>query len=195
MTVDYYNQNAAAFDADTQSVDMERLYEEFLPHVPAGGLIIDAGCGTGRDTKAFQQRGFEVLAFDASEALVNIARDRVGYDSVMHATFLEFTSFDPADAIWACASLLHVPFNEVTKTFKHLQQQLKHDGIVYCSFKYGDTEVERNGRRFTNLNEVMLEQILASTELRIKKTWVTGDARPGRESEQWLNAILVRSSA
>ena len=44
----YYETNAAQFISDTAHVDMAALYERFLPAIPAGGLILDAGCGLGR---------------------------------------------------------------------------------------------------------------------------------------------------
>ena len=192
MSIEYYNQNAAAFHADTADVDMSALYQEFLPLLPAGAYIIDAGSGPGRDAQAFQAHGYRVTAFDASPALIAIARERLGNENAQQATFLSFTATQPADAIWACASLLHVPFQELAATFQHLAAQLKPAGLLYCSFKYGDNETERGGRRFTNMNEARLTKVITTSNLVVKKTWVTGDARPGRAHEQWLNALLVK---
>lgn len=192
MSIDYYNQNASAFHANTADVDMSALYQEFLPLLPAGAHIVDAGSGPGRDAMAFQSQGFKVTAFDASDALITIARQRLGADQAVQATFLEFNAKEPVDAIWACASLLHVPFAELPVTFQHLAAQVKSGGVFYCSFKYGDDETERGGRRFTNLNEARLAEVIAQSDLAVQKTWLTGDARPGREHEQWLNAILVK---
>lgn len=48
---------------------MSPLRERFLAHIPAGGYIVDAGCGSGRDAKAFIARGYQFTAFDASLAL------------------------------------------------------------------------------------------------------------------------------
>ncbi|MFU8785337.1 class I SAM-dependent methyltransferase [Aliidiomarina sp.] len=192
MSKQYYNANAAAFHADTAEVDMSALYAEFVPLIPKGAHIVDAGCGTGRDALAFQALGFQVTAFDASEALIAIAQQRLGANA-LQCTFTEFQATEPVAAIWACASLLHVPLAELPSTFSHLAAQLVSQGVFYCSFKYGDNELERGGRRFTNLNEVLLANVLQNTNLTIQKTWITGDARPGREHEQWLNAILVKS--
>ncbi len=114
----------------------------------------------------------------------------------MCCTFLEFsTKLDSQDGIWACASLLHVPKSELRDTVAHLANFLKTGGTFYCSFKYGDNEVERNGRRFTNLNERLLESLIESLPLEIKETWVTQDLRPGRESEKWLNALLTKNNS
>ena len=196
MTTNYYNQNARTFHADTAGVDMSALYNRFLPLLPAGAHIVDAGCGSGRDALAFHARGYRVTAFDASGELVAIAQEsaekaRADID-IQHTTFQSFQAASAVDAIWACASLLHVPSVELPETFRHLAKQLNRGGIFYCSFKYGDSETERAGRRFTNLDETLLQQVLEGTGLQVQTLWVSGDARPGREHEKWLNAILIR---
>lgn len=50
-TIDYYNRNAAAYVASTVGVEFHEMQERFLREVPAGGRILDFGCGSGRDTK------------------------------------------------------------------------------------------------------------------------------------------------
>ncbi|KLV04480.1 hypothetical protein ABT56_15220 [Photobacterium aquae] len=190
----YYSVNAQAFFDGTVNVDMSSLYSAFLPVLPFGGAILDAGCGSGRDSHYFVGQGFAVTAFDASDAMVALASEYSGL-SVHHATFSTFTA-PPAsfDGIWACASLLHVPADELHATFAHLATLLKPEGLFYCSFKYGKEEVERDGRRFTNLDEVGLGALLVDTLLTVKQTWITGDLRPGRDHEKWLNALLVKRS-
>lgn len=90
MTIQYYNQNAATFDADTTDVDMSALYSAFLPMLPNHAHIVDAGCGSGRDALVFAKLGFQVTAFDGSEALVKLAQERMcigryaSYSSVRH---------------------------------------------------------------------------------------------------------------
>ena len=191
MSVSYYDQQAASFAHDTLSVDMTLLYDEFLPLLAPGSVIVDAGCGAGRDSRFFLSKGFQVLAFDASKALVDIAEQVTGI-AVAHSTFLRFTPPINVDAIWACASLLHVPKVEQQATFQHLAQWLKPEGILYCSYKYGDNDYAKAGRQFTNANETRLAAFLEGAGLRIKKVWITADARPGRTNEQWLNAILEK---
>lgn len=78
MNPGYYTQHAAAYAHTTRTVDMAPLYARFLPHVPAGGLILDAGCGSGRDALAFLQQGYAVEAFDASPELAQLASQHAG---------------------------------------------------------------------------------------------------------------------
>lgn len=191
MSIEYYNNNAEQFANDTLNVDMQPLYNKFLPFLPNGALILDAGCGAGRDATNFLQLGFRVSAFDASEELVAIAKQYSGLE-VQQCTFMEYESEEPLDAIWACASLLHVADAELNITFKHLAKQLKIGGIFYVSFKYGEQDSERGGRQFTNSTEARLQQHLSGSDLKVLETWLTGDQRPERGSEQWLNALLIK---
>ena len=194
MSLDYYQQQAESFYHNTRAVDMTPLYRRFLPHVPQGGHIIDAGCGSGRDSLYFANSGFGVSAFDASPALVELARQHTGLP-ISLCRFEDFTAPTPADAIWACASLLHVPLAELAVVMAHLTTQLKPGGVFYCSFKYGQGEVTREGRHFTNLDEAGLRQLLEGLPLSLDEHWQTGDLRPGREQERWLNAVLRKDAA
>ncbi|MDP5292559.1 class I SAM-dependent methyltransferase [Oceanimonas sp. CHS3-5] len=193
MTLDYYQQQADAFFAATVNVDMSSLYERFLPRVSKGGHIVDAGCGSGRDSKHFADLGYKVTAVDASPALVQKARDYTGLPVACH-DFMALHCRPAVDAIWACASLLHVPESELAGVLAHLAAQLKTGGVLYCSFKYGRGEVVRHGRRFTDMDEAGLEQLVTTLPLALAVSWQTADLRPGREHETWLNALLVKEA-
>ena len=67
-TLAYYAQNAEAFFAATVDKPMEEAYRRFLPQVRDGGTILDAGCGSGRDSRRFLEAGFEVTADDFTKA-------------------------------------------------------------------------------------------------------------------------------
>lgn len=195
QNIQYYNSHAKAFFDSTVDVDMQPLYQLFLPYVKVGGHILDAGCGSGRDSKAFIAKGFNVTAIDASQALVKQASEYLGF-AVEHKTFQQINEQNNYDAIWCCASLLHVPFSELSEVFNRFCEALKPSGVMYVSFKHGEPNLaprEQNGREFTDLNEHGLKALLANNaKLKIINTWITGDRRAGREDEQWFNAILTK---
>eukprot|EP01041_Mallomonas_annulata_P036435 gene36435-59542_t len=61
-TVGYYNDRAEQFFSSTLRVDMSPIYERFLNGLASGANILDAGCGSGRDARAFADLGFTVSA-------------------------------------------------------------------------------------------------------------------------------------
>lgn len=188
----YYAMNAAAFFDATASVDMSPQYEKFLAGLPARAHILDAGCGSGRDAKAFSQRGFAITAFDASPELAKLATEHCGFP-VNVRTFAEVEEEETYDGIWSCASLLHVPAAEMPLTIRRLWSCLKPGGRFYLSFKHGAGEREHEGRRFTDADESTLRAWLSQVEdAEIEDVWVTEDNR-GRQ-ERWLNAIATKSS-
>jgi SAM-dependent methyltransferase len=190
-TAAYYRDNAKAFVADTLTVDMKPLYAHFLPHVPSGGQILDAGCGSGRDARAFLDQGYRVTAFDASEHLAALANAHLG-QAVQVIRFQDLEWTQAFDGIWACASLLHVPGRELPDTMRRLARALRPRGVLYASFKYGSGERDHHGRRFTDLDEAGLATLLDEVKsLSLLEIWTTADQRPGRESECWLNALLT----
>ena len=186
---DYYDEHAQIFFDSTVDVDMAQLYQRVLPLLPPGASILDAACGSGRDAAYFKRRGYSVTAFDASETLCELASAYLNQD-VHCLRFDEIEWEGVFDAVWACASLLHVPYSELPATFERLFAALKPGGGLYCSFKYGSGEREFGGRTFTDMDESDLERTLNWTGLAFElETWVTEDQRPGRD-ERWLNALI-----
>ena len=85
-TLDYYDRNADAFTARTINDDLTSEYDAFLKHLPPGGHILDAGCGSGRDTRHFLDMGYHVTAFDGSIEMAARATEHTGR-SVAHLRF------------------------------------------------------------------------------------------------------------
>jgi len=190
-TIAYYNDNAEGFFLETAGVDMSDLHRRFLMEIPAGGLILDAGCGSGRDSKAFLAQKYRVRAFDASPQLARKASEHIG-QVVATQTFDDVSEVACYDGIWACASLLHLPESALPKALGHLWTALKPAGTLYLSFKLGESERVHNGRHFTDATETRLNGWLAKlADVNTVECWITPDQRPGRQ-EHWLNALVRR---
>ena len=192
-TIEYYNQNAEQFVQGTLSVDFAATQERFLEKLSVGAYILDFGCGSGRDTKYFLDKGYQVEATDGSAELCRRASEYTGI-CVKQMLFEELDEYEKYDGIWACSSILHLEKRVLKDVLKKMAAALKTDGVVYTSFKYGDFEGERNGRYFTDFTpETFGEYMQEVPELQIEEYWITSDVRHGRGEEKWLNLILRKS--
>jgi len=189
-TLVYYNKNAQAFADNTLNVDFSNVQTRFLNKLHKDDSILDFGCGSGRDTKYFLDQGYTVEAIDGSEELCKLASAYTGIE-VKHMLFQDLQEVEKYDAIWACSSILHLPYAELVDVMKKMVIALKDNGLIYTSFKYGTFEGMRNGRYFIDMTEDSLEKLLQDVDgLELEETWITSDVRPGRGEEKWLNLFL-----
>ncbi len=189
-TLTYYEKNAKTFAEGTINADISEIQNKFIAFLKTGARVLDFGCGAGRDTKFFLEKGFVVEACDGSEELCGLASENTGI-SVKQMLFSELNAVDKYDGIWACSSILHLPKKELRDVFIKMIRALKENGVLYTSFKYGDFEGYRGERYFTDFTERTLGDFLADfTELSVVEEWVTADVRPGRDNEKWLNVVL-----
>lgn len=186
-TIEYYNQNADMFAQGTRLVDFTVVQEQFTKMLPVGSRILDFGCGSGRDTKYFLEKGYRVEATDGSSELCKLASAFTGIE-VKEMLFQDLDASGKYEGIWACSSILHLSKKELLPVIRKMCDALKDNGVIYTSFKYGDFEGERNGRYFTE--DTFDKFIKVIQELTIEEEWITSDVRPGRGEEKWLNLIL-----
>jgi len=189
----FYDVNATNFFDATINVDMSPIYEKFLHLVPKNGHILDAGCGSGRDTLHFLNQGYNATAFDASNGLCELATVHIGQE-VQCLRFNEITWQNLFDAAWACASLLHLTEEQLPEAVQRIITSIKVGGVIYCSFKWGDKERYKDDRHFTDMNQERFNALIAQTEhAEVIDFWITEDSRPDRKNEKWLNAILRKN--
>lgn len=185
-TIEYYNKNAQAFYDRTVAIPkMLDLHNIFLQYLPEKAVILGAGCGVARDEKYFLSLGHSVFAFDASVEMVKLAQQELE-ETVFQSTFQELMYHETFDGIWANASLLHVPYEDMRDVYKRLWRALKPGGILYASYQYGSTHRFHDNRDFYDMNEKTivryLEGIFEIIELR-----KTSDARS--MDRVWLNLV------
>ncbi len=171
---------------------MSSLQQEFLSYIPKGGTILDLGCGSGRDSKAFIEQGYAVEAVDGSQEMCKVASEHIG-QKVICARFQDYKPNKLFEGVWAFCFLLHLGRGQLGTVLRQISSVLRKGGCFYASFKYGSFEGERNGRYFTDLTEESFASIIQNIpELKIVKTAITQDVRPNRTQEKWLNLFLIK---
>ncbi|MCR5529233.1 MAG: class I SAM-dependent methyltransferase [Saccharofermentans sp.] len=190
-TLGYYNDNADQFFASTIEADISELRIRLTRYLKQGDYILDLGCGSGRDTKVFIDQGFRVDAIDGSEELCKKASEYTGIQ-VKHQYFQDINEEDKYNGVWACASLLHVEYNDLLDVFSKVYTALKTNGIFYMSFKLGDSDVIREDRHFTDMNDERFDALNVQTiGFEEIDRWQTLDVRPDRNVE-WFNVTLKK---
>ena len=194
-TIAFYEAHAVEYGRATLHLDLHDLYERFLAELPAGSHILDAGCGSGRDTKTFLAKGFRVTAIDASEEMAKMAAKNTGQDCrVLYFQQMEFHK--EFDGIWACSSLLHVPKDElIGDVMPRFINSLRPSGIFYISLKegMGELRLSHDGRFFGSYTVETFRQIVAAfPALQELAHWKTDEQRSKSNSGPWLSLILRR---
>lgn len=207
-STNYYNENASKYIADTMDADMSAIRNRFLSHLPhpwgrrhkvtegeeGEVTILDAGCGSGRDVKAFKELGFQVYAIDSSETFVEHCRSIIG-GNVKLAAFQDYTTDIKFDGIWACASLLHLTPEELPGVLLKFSGFLKPGGVFFMSFKYGNKNYIKDNRYFNCCTTESITGLLHNIkDIEILENFITGDVREGRSEEKWVN-VIVRKEA
>lgn len=191
-TINYYDKNVNVFFETTVNADMSEQYNFFEKYLYKGAALLDCGCGSGRDTKYFLEKGYDVIAIDGSKELCMKASKLTGID-IKHMFFQDINFGKRFDGIWACASLLHLSKEDLIEVINKLKLAMTSRGVLYISFKYGEFCGIRNGRYFLDLTEGVLNKIIGIVGgLKVKETYISVDVRPGRENEKWLNAIITK---
>ena len=192
-TIDYYNQNADQFFTTTYDVDMTSLYKIFLHYLPDNASILDLGCGSGRDSLAFKNFGYQVAATDYSKELVDKASRLTGIE-VRFESFYELSELNQYDGVWACASLLHCERKRLPEVLEKILKALKVNGICYMSFKYGAGDRYKDGRQFTDMDESQAQSLLKKFDnILLLQQWITIDKRPDH-NEDWLNIVFQKQN-
>lgn len=195
-TVAFYDGDPEGYARGTLRNDLSALYPSFLDGVPAGGLLLDAGSGSGRDIREFLARGYRVESFDASAGMAALATRLTGV-GVEVARFEDWKERPGRyDGIWCFASLLHVSKAELPAVLGRLARSLRPGAPIFASFKRGGREVvDDRGRRYTNLEVDGAERLFASIPgLRVSRVWQDDGPTALGGPTRWVYVLAVRDA-
>ena len=185
-TLSWYKENAPLYAEETKNSLVYDALGEFLSRVEEKGRILDLGCGSGRDSFFFLERGFYVDSLDGSETMKREAERLFGIN-VRLSDFLSLDEEEKYDGVWAQASILHLEEESLRKVLNLISRALKTGGVFYTSFRKGEVDGFENGRWYTNMTESRFSSLLPPN-LQIEKSWEGKDVRPG-VNKTWLSII------
>lgn len=191
--VNFYNENALSYYNESQLFNMNKICDDFLKiaDLPSGAKILDAGCGSGRDSLYFIDKGYKVLSIDASEKLIEICKDKHNLNAEVQ-DLTKLTYYKEFDAVWCCATLLHLPEIEFDMALGNLSDSLKEDGTLYFSIKKITNHfmTDSRNRTFYNVGIDTMHSILTKHNLELVSYYETG--KQTEQSQIFENYILKK---
>ena len=189
----FYNNSAEAYAKVTLACDMSGNLREFVRRLPAGAQVVDAGCGSGRDTAWFLANGYPCYSYDASVELQKLAQSYVGAKGTVHChRHADLALSEQVDGIWASASLLFLNDDDLAEALAIFGRLLKPGGVLYATFKHGDGWRQDGARWFRDLRPedgTLLERLSGLT---VEAVLI--DQETLGRNNQW-NAFLLRKPA
>jgi len=153
--------------------------------------ILDFGCGPGRDVHFFKNLGHHVVGLDGSENFCAMAREYTNC-KILCQSFLELDLPESKfDAVFANASLFHVPKQLLSKVLKELHISLKKNGVLFTSTPRGNSEGMSNGRYGNYMEFDELSQCLTNNNFDIQTHYYRPEGLP-RDEQPWL-AVVSRA--
>ena len=155
LTLQHYDERAENFREGTLRHDVSQNIAALLQYIDGGPplVILDFGCGPGRDLKAFAELGHAPIGLEGSARFATMARTE-GFE-VWEQNFLTLKlPNDRFDGIFANASLFHVPSQELPRVLLELRASLKPRGVLFSSNPHGHNEEGWSGGRYGVYHDV-----------------------------------------
>lgn len=140
-----YEKNAGRFDAERSKVLFERPWlDRFAALLPAGGTVLDAGCGSGLPiAQHFIEQGYQVTGIDFAAPMLDMARRRFPTSCWLQADMRTLDLEARFDGIIAWHSFFHLTPEDQHQTIPVLAKHLSPKGVLMLTA--GDQEGEVTG--------------------------------------------------
>jgi SAM-dependent methyltransferase len=218
-TLNVYDTRASDFAGRYAAADVSPLHRLLLAHLPTGGRLLEIGCGAGRDAVFLAKHGFDVVAADASAAMLAQAQNAPGavFTAYPYSTGWGWSTpviqllqaafplpagqpllTDRFDAILALAVIMHLPDADLFEFACQVRQMLTPGGTLVLSISEGRTldpdSRDPHGRLFRERPPAELSLLFE----RLGFGLVTRDQTPdslGRADIRWTTLVLRLDTA
>ena len=191
-TISVYNSKSNEYYSLTNANKPSKHLISFMSRIDVGGTVLDLGCCPGNAAAFMAQKGFEVIATDASLEMVKLAKLKNNIDA-LHQSFDDIQWVDNFDGVWAHFSLLHATKENFPLHLKALYGSLKSKGILTIGMKIGKGEKRDGiGRFYAYYSNSELKKILEDTGFTIQDTSYGEDIGLDGKLAPW---IIIRAHA
>lgn len=194
-SISYYDKHSNEYHNKTKNIDMTELYMKFRQRLTSQSqsFLLDAGCGSGRDTRYFIKSGFKVKSFDASAEMTRLC-NMYPFAFCEQRTFSDVNELEMFHGVWACASLLHLDTEDFKDALFKLVSSLKPLGVLYFSIKASSKEESHasDGRRFYYHDPDNVKTFLSELGMEQFDIWTNEGKKEGNPSE-FVNFICCKA--
>jgi len=120
------------------------LLNQFVSQLPAGSLVLDAGCGpSGHVGRYLAGRGARIVGLDVADECVHLAASLNSEIAFVQSDMAALPFCDGVfDGIVAYYSIIHTPKSTIPNLFNELRRVIAPGGALLVSVKAGDGEEE-----------------------------------------------------
>ncbi len=199
-TIKWYDRHAQEYEVKNRSYYSLAKINDFIRLLPKNANVLDAGCGTGRDSKLLSDKGCIVTGLDLSAGMIALARKKYPglqfvQDDLLNLPFTN-ASFD---GIWAMASLVHLEsVSDVEKALQEFHRILKKGGVLHVTVQ-ANIESKKfavsNERFYQYFTKEEMEKLVTQAGFKIKKLYQYTDENTqkkyGRRID-WLTCLSTK---
>ncbi len=131
-TIQVYDKHAQAWDAHRPGVFFERPWlDRFIAKLPAGGRVLDVGCGAGKPIAGYLiERGFRLTGLDASSNMLEISKSRFPQATWLNADMRDLDLDTRFDGIVSWDGFFHLTQAEQREVLSRFADHLGSDGAL-----------------------------------------------------------------
>jgi cyclopropane fatty-acyl-phospholipid synthase-like methyltransferase len=178
-TIHYYKTHSKNLAKRYESAVVTELHNFLKSVFPSGAKLLEIGCGTGRDAAYLLSNGFDVVATDGvQEMLESAVSHHPELLGRLHKIYLPDDLSDmhgPFDGVYSIATLMHLSRPAILDVFSNIRNLVTTEGRFFFSvpLKRDDVQTDEFDRK---------------SSFEIIKTTIAGDGL-GRNGITWLNCL------
>ena len=189
---DFYQKNYKAYHQKTFSIDPSSFLEPLARRLPAEAFILDVGCGSGRDLLWMKKQGFEVIGFERSLELAELARENAGCEVIEG----DFETYDFStilvDAVMLIGALVHTPNERFEEVFKNITSAISKRCNVLITLKEGKGDrTDADNRTFYLWEDPKAREMFETLGFKVRD-FSKSVSKTG-SGDVWMSYVLAKS--